>query len=85
MVPRTNSVGETFGKWMLVQRDVSGAMADLIAAAKADRAFPRRGSPEAVRKRLIEMQADGDMHALIDDAQTDWLSCCSIAKGANTA
>ena len=37
--------------------------------------FPRRGSPDDVRMRLNEMQADGDMHAVVDDAETDWLSC----------
>ena len=74
-MPQTNDQGETFGEWLLAQKDATGSMADLIAAAKADRSFPRRGSPDDVRKRLNEMQADGDMHAVVDDAETDWLSC----------
>ena len=72
---QTNNEGETFGEWLLAQKDREGAIADLVRAAKADRAFPRRGNPDDVRKRLNEMQADGDMHAVVDDAETDWLSC----------
>ena len=72
---QTNNEGETFGEWLLAQKDREGAIADLVTAAKADRAFPRRGNPDDVRKRLNEMQADGDMHAVVDDAETDWLSC----------
>jgi len=45
-----------------------------MAAAKADPKFARRGSPDDVRKRLNETQVDGDTHALVDDAETDWMS-----------
>ncbi len=71
---QTNDQGETFGEWLLAKKGREGALAELIAAAKADRAFPRRGSPDDVRKRLNEMQADGNMHAVVDEAETDWLS-----------
>lgn len=60
---QTNSEGETFGEWLLAQKGREGAIAELVAAAKSDRAFPRRGSPDDVRKCLNEMQADGDMHS----------------------
>lgn len=70
---QTNKDDETFCEWLLAQKDREGAIAELIAAAKADRAFPRRGSPDNVRKRLNEMQADGDMHAVFGDANPDWL------------
>ncbi|MEG8018752.1 hypothetical protein [Sphingomonas sp. LR55] len=40
----------------------------------ADRRFPRNGNPEAVRKHLSAMQAEGDMFAAVDDAESDWLS-----------
>jgi hypothetical protein len=73
-MPQTNEAGETFGDWLLAQKYPEGARAILIAAAKADPKFPRRGSPDDVRKRLNEMQADGDMHAVVDDAEADWLS-----------
>ena len=73
-MPQTNDAGETFGEWLFAQKGRDGAIADLVAAAKADPKFPRRGSPDDVRKRLNEMQADGDMHAVVDDAETDWLA-----------
>jgi len=72
-MPQANDTGQTFGEWLMAQKG-DGAIADLIAAAKADPKFPRRGSPDDVRKRLNEMQADGDMHAVVDDAETDWLA-----------
>lgn len=64
---------ETFGEWLLVQVDRHGPIGDLVKAAKADRSFPRLGSPEDVRKHLNKMQADGDMFEAVDDAETDWL------------
>lgn len=72
-MPATNDQGETFGEWLLAQKYPEGPLAILVAAAKADPKFPRRGSPNDARKRLNEMQADGDMHAMVDDAETDWL------------
>ena len=73
-MPQTNETGETFGQWLMAQNCRDGAIANLVTAAKADPKFPRRGSPDDVRKRLNEMQADGDMHAVVDDAETDWLA-----------
>ncbi len=73
-MPQKNDQGATFGEWLRAQVGRPGAAGDLAAAAKADPKFPRRGSPDDVRKRLNEMQADGDMHAVVDDAETDWLS-----------
>ena len=70
----TNEHGETFGQWLLAQVDREGSLGELVKAAKADPKFPRRGGPDNVRARLNEMQADGDMHDAIDDAETDWLS-----------
>ena len=69
---QTIDQGVTFGEWLLVQKG-GGALARLIAAAKADPAFPQRGSPDDVRRRLQEMQADGDLLAVIDDAETEWM------------
>ena len=68
----TNDQGETFSEWLLKQGHQDGALGDLACACKADPKFPRRGSPEDVRGRLNDMQADGDMHAAVDDAETDW-------------
>lgn len=57
----TNDKGETFGEWLLVQRDREGWVGDLVKAARADPKFPKRGQPEAVRARLREVQCEGDM------------------------
>ena len=73
-MPQTDDQGETSRGWLLAQKDREGAIADLIPAAKANRASPLSGSPDDIRKRLNEMPADGDMHAVVDDAETNWLS-----------
>jgi len=70
----TNDRGVTFGEWLLAQCSRDDALGDLASSAMTDPKFPRRGSPDDVRKRLNEMQVDGDTHAIVDDAETDWLS-----------
>lgn len=62
-----------FGQWLLTQKDKPGLIGQLATGAVADRKFPRAGDPEAVRKHLSVMQAEGDMFAAVDDAETDWL------------
>lgn len=62
-----------FGTWLLTQKDAGGLIGQLATGAAADRRFPRAGDAEAVRKHLSAMQADGDMFAAVDDAETDWL------------
>ncbi|MEH3107170.1 MAG: hypothetical protein PGN09_07770 [Sphingomonas fennica] len=71
---RTNDHGETFGAWLLAQKGREGLIGQLVDAAKADRGFPRDGDPEAVRKRLRNNYAEGDLFDAIDDAETDWLA-----------
>ena len=65
---------EPFGRWLLAQRDRGDWIDALADAARRDPAFPREGDPEAVRKRLRELQADGDTFQALDDAELDWLS-----------
>ena len=65
---------EAFGRWLLRQRDRGDWIDGVAEAARADRQFPRDGDPEAVRKRLREMSADGDAFAAIDDAELHWLA-----------
>jgi hypothetical protein len=65
---------ETFGRWLLRQRDRGDWIDGVAEAARADRQFPKEGDPEAVRKRLREMSADGDAFAAIDDAELHWLA-----------
>lgn len=71
---KRNGQGATFGEWRLVQVGRLGTTGDLAAAAKADPKFPRRGSPVDVCKRLNEMQTDGDLRGIVDDAVSDWMS-----------
>lgn len=70
---KTNSDGQTFGSWLLVERGRTGLIGQLVDGAKVDRAFPRYGTPEDVRQHLTRMQADGDMFEAVDEAETDWL------------
>ncbi|MFD1950264.1 hypothetical protein ACFSGX_05725 [Sphingomonas arantia] len=70
----TNDQGETFGGWLLQQKDREGWVGDLAKAARSDPKFPKAGDPEAVRGRLREMMAEGDMFEAVDDAESAWLS-----------
>ncbi len=63
-----------FGRWLITQKDRSDLVGQLAVGVVADRRFPRNGDPEAVRKHLSAMQAEGDMFAAVDDAESDWLS-----------
>ena len=67
-----NDQNLSFGEWLLAKKN-GGAIANLIAAAKVDPAFPHHGSPDDVRKRLNEIQSDGLVRALIDDAEMEWM------------
>lgn len=62
-----------FGRW-LVRQPAKGLLAMLVTAAKADRRFPLDGDPEAVRARLRECMADGDLFEAVDEAELDWSS-----------
>lgn len=65
---------ESFGRWLLAQCDRGDWVDGLANAARADRTFPKDGDPEAVRAHLRGQQADGDVFAAVDDAETDWLA-----------
>ncbi|MDH7971740.1 hypothetical protein QH494_06050 [Sphingomonas sp. AR_OL41] len=62
-----------FGRWLLAQASGSGAIAELAQAAAGDRQFPKDGDVQAVSKRLNQLQADGDMHLALEEAELDWL------------
>jgi hypothetical protein len=74
IMSKTNDDGETFSSWLLAQQGRSGLVALLIDGAKADRKFPRYGTPEEVRKHLSVMQADGDLFEAVDEAESNWLA-----------
>lgn len=61
-----------FGAWLLCQGERKRLIGRLAKAAIGDRGFPRRGTVEKVRARLIATQADGDMFEALDDAELDW-------------
>lgn len=63
-----------FGRWLLAQEKRDGWIGGLAKCAKADRAFPKDGDPEAVRERLTAMGAESDMFEALDDAEMQWLS-----------
>ena len=65
---------EPFGRWLLAQRDRGDWIDDLATAARADRGFPKQGSPDQVRDRLRLQGADGDTFEQMDDAERVWLS-----------
>jgi len=67
-------VREPFGAWLLKQKDRKGWVGDLAKAALRDPAFPKRGDPDDVRKRLRDLHADGDTFEALDDAELDWAS-----------
>jgi hypothetical protein len=73
-MPQTDQQGETFGARILAQRGRDGLVGQLVEGARADRKFPRGGSPEDVRKHLSAMQADGDLFEAVDETETDWLN-----------
>lgn len=75
--PALDGYGEPrppFGQWLLRQKNRDGLIGLLVDGANRDPAFPKRGTPEDVRKRLRAVQADGDLFQAVDDAEMDWLS-----------
>jgi hypothetical protein len=63
-----------FGRWLVQQAGRDGLIGKLASAARADRAFPLDGDPDAVRERLRTCMAEGDMFDAVDDAELDWMS-----------
>ncbi|HEX8556217.1 MAG TPA: hypothetical protein VF695_16050 [Sphingomonas sp.] len=57
----------------MTQRDRGDWIDTIAAGARADRLFPRNGTPEQVRMRLEKTGADGDAFEAVDAAEIDWL------------
>lgn len=71
---RYETTREPFGRWLLKQRDRGDWVDGLADAARGDRAFPKDGDVDAVRRRLGELGADPDTFEALDDAELDWLA-----------
>jgi hypothetical protein len=65
---------EAFGRWLLAQRGHGNWVDDVADAARRDPAFPKDGSPEEVRKRMIDKGADSETLEALDDAERAWWS-----------
>jgi uncharacterized protein YozE (UPF0346 family) len=60
------------GRWLLSQQSRTDPIGTLAKAAAADRAFPKDGDFAAISAHLNRAQADGDVHAALEDAEIDW-------------
>lgn len=65
---------ESFGRWLIAQKDRGDWIDPIAAAARRDSIFPKDGSAEDVREHFRKMGADGDAFEALDDAELDW-SC----------
>jgi uncharacterized protein YozE (UPF0346 family) len=62
---------QPLGRWLLGQTGRDDAIGALARAAKADRGFPKDGDYEAISRRLNELQADGDTHEALEQADIE--------------
>ncbi len=68
---RYQAKAEPLGRWLLKQAGRADAIGDLARAAKADRGFPRDGHYKAISRRLNELQADGEAHEALEQADIE--------------
>jgi len=68
---RYRKASQPLGRWLLTQTERGDAIGDLAKAAKADRGFPRDGDYEAISRRLNELQADGEVHEALEQADIE--------------
>ncbi|MFB0874611.1 MULTISPECIES: YozE family protein [unclassified Sphingobium] len=65
---------QPFGTWLLAQRKRDDDIGQLAKDAFRDPAFPIEGDFKAVSKRLNAVSAPPEMHAALEEAETDWLA-----------
>lgn len=65
---------QPLGRWLLAQVSREDAIGALARAAKADSKFPKDGDFEAISRRLNELQAEGETHVALEEAEGAWLS-----------
>ncbi|WEK00635.1 MAG: YozE family protein [Candidatus Sphingomonas phytovorans] len=68
---RYEKKAQPLGRWLLGQAGRDDAIGDLARAAKADRGFPKDGDYEAISRRLNQLQADGDTHEALEQADIE--------------
>lgn len=61
-----------FGRWLLAQQERAEGVGALAAAARTDPGFPRNGTANEVRARLMRLGADGDAFEQVDEAECSW-------------
>lgn len=74
ITPRTNARGESFGRWLLLQRDRGDQVGRLANAARQDPSFPKDGSLYDAHRHLQKVQADEELFQALDDAEGDWMA-----------
>jgi len=65
-------MAQSFARWLIRQASREDAIGALAKDAKRDPGFPKEGDVEAVRRRLREIQAEGETFAVVDDAEMEW-------------
>lgn len=63
---------QSFGQFLLAQKNATGALGELAKAAAADPKFPKQGSPVDVSKRLHQHEAPAEFHEAMEDAVSEW-------------
>lgn len=63
---------QPFGAWLLNQGKGPGLIGELAKAVKLDRAFPKNGTVDEVRRRFALVGADGDAFEALDDAEREY-------------
>lgn len=71
---KVNDQGEPFGAWLLALAGEENAVGELAKVAKTDRQFKAASTPEELRKLMRGAMADGDLFAVVDDAEGSWLA-----------
>jgi hypothetical protein len=71
---KVNDQGEPFGTWLLAIAGEENAVGELAKVAKTDRQFKAASTPEELRKLMRGAMADGDLFAVVDDAEGSWLA-----------
>lgn len=68
---RYHKPAQPLGRWLLQQISRSDDIGQLAKAAAADRGFPKDGDFKAISRRLNELQADGETHAALEQADIE--------------